>query len=231
MKQLMLICCIVGALQAVCLAGDDPSSAANNPKLPPGFTLRGELKPTPQRATQMSTASSSPVKGRKLPSKNVSVPDKPKSSPLSEAVSQDDNASIVWEKPSIGYAIIEKGKNPEYHVLWVVGLEQWEDSKLTPIREKWTLICDYPHRYIESTNTSCELERMTITHWTGLIRGATIHILKHSSDEGTLQIADVDWRKGRLDFDIIYPDKSKTNVFISMKYHNESIYMNSFKAV
>jgi hypothetical protein len=187
MKYLILICCIIGALHTVCVAGDKTA-----------------------------------IKGKKV-----------KPPPSVEKASPQDDASIVWKKPLMGSVKGQKDGSPQYDVYLRLGLEQWEDSELTAFREQWLLICRYPVEYVKGskTHTYCALERTTIYYWVGMPGGAIVHRYKHALDDGTLQISHVDWRRGMLDFDIIYLDKSKINVIMNMKYLGSNIYLNSFKAV
>ena len=142
--------------------------------------------------------------------------------------------SLSWAKrdssPYIGF--IKQGTNPEYHVSFNSGIEQWEDQKRSTHRyQQWTLSCSYLESITNRDQTYCSLERMVLDDHRPTSPGVVVSTHNHSTLDGTLQILRADWNDGKLDFNFTYTDGSTAEVLIRMKYRGDIIYLESFKAL
>lgn len=96
----------------------------------------------------------------------------------------------------------------------IFGIEQWEEGKRSDSQhQQWTLQCSQNAR----EPTSCSLERTAFIQWSNERGLTTISIHKHSTDAKTLRVVEGDWRSGKLDFDVIYPDGSRAPVRMRLK--------------
>jgi hypothetical protein len=125
-----------------------------------------------------------------------------------------------------------KGANAEYNLSFNFGIEQWESGKQSTSRhQQWVLQCSYPEPLEKRAETWCSLDRTVIDDWGKLMDGVLISTWNHNSLDGTLKLLYVDWQRGKLDFNIVYTDKSITEVMVRMKFKDGFIYLDSFKAI
>jgi hypothetical protein len=125
-----------------------------------------------------------------------------------------------------------KGESAKYTIMCSFGVEQWEDNKQSTFRyQQWHFTVSYPDVVTKQRSTSCVLER---TVFDGLDRntalGAIVASRMHSQTDGTLKLHRVDWKKGILDFTIVFDDMSTAEIMLRMKYKDGAIYLESFKA-
>lgn len=133
--------------------------------------------------------------------------------------------------PYIGYSK-GKGANVEYHLTFNFGIEQWEEGKLSTFRyQQWLLQCAYPDPGTGQAQTWCSLNRTVIDKWSEAMGGTVISTHKHYSAEETLKLRRINWQRGELDFHIILTDGSTIEVMLRMKFKDNSIHLDSFKAI
>lgn len=133
--------------------------------------------------------------------------------------------------PIIGNINID-GSHSSYRLNFDFGIEQWEGGKLsTHRRQQWVLQCDYPELVTNRPNTWCSLKRVVIDEELTPRSGAIIGAHWHYSSDGTLKLLNADWERGRLEFIIVYSDKSTTEVMLRMKLKGNIIYLDGFKAM
>ena len=109
------------------------------------------------------------------------------------------------------------------------GVEQYENSEKSDILwEQWQLTCQGPF------DRSCSLERTCF--WNTGEFGTTIAIKEHKSNDGSLKITDMDWKKGILNFTLIHKGLldnpgNKTDVSIKMEWRDNVLYLTGFKGL
>ena len=132
------------------------------------------------------------------------------------------------DKPIIGI----KNSAGQYMLNFDFGIEQYEDGKRTEHRlQNWYLLCNYPApaAFGGSGKTYCRLNR---TVYDRIIPDETTVTQEfHSEQTGNLQIFDMEWKAGKLDFTIIYAEGDRTEVMIRMSQDDRSFFLDSFKAL
>lgn len=145
--------------------------------------------------------------------------------------------------PHAGW-ISDEGQR-EYRLTLNIGLEQWEGEKKSETRYfLWYMTCVHPQPSYTTPNpfdTYCHLERTIFTLWG---KGHsdmpnTVSVKKGDTDDNTIQLRNVDWEKGILNFAVLHtgaldPEGSKIEVSVRLQYADDplhSIYLKSFKAL
>ncbi len=135
---------------------------------------------------------------------------------------------LVFSRPWIGL-ITKDGTH--MIVNFDFGIEQWEDSKRSTHRyQTWFLDCEYPASFGKPRQTYCSLERTVMDSIFSELK-TMVSTKKHNTEDGTLVIKEADWRKGKLSLAVVYRDGSTTEVLILMKYEENQIFLDSFKAL
>lgn len=136
-------------------------------------------------------------------------------------------------EPSKFIGSVRKG---EYNISTILGIEQFENGKLTPHRyQLWYLTCSFPTA--GKPTTSCDLERTVFDQYQDDDLKTVVSIRNHSTSDGTLRITNADWERGKLDFSVMHALGPETDVMLRMKYVKVAedlepfICLNSFNAV
>ena len=132
------------------------------------------------------------------------------------------------EKPIIG----SKNNAGQYMLVFDFGIEQYEDGKRTDHRlQNWYLLCNYPApiAFGGKGKTYCRLNRTVYDRI--LPDELTVTQEFHSEQTGNLQILDMDWKAGKLDFTIIYAEGNRTEVMIRMSQNDRNFFLDSFKSL
>jgi hypothetical protein len=121
----------------------------------------------------------------------------------------------------------------QYRIFANFGIEQWEDGKRTTHRfQSWHLSCN-PETFGQKLpfDTWCSLERIVIDN--DLTTKGTKLVSEHNHyiEEKTLRVTNVDWKAGRLDFDITFTDNNTAQAALRFKRWNDSLFLESFKAI
>jgi hypothetical protein len=129
----------------------------------------------------------------------------------------------------IGY--INPDEIPQYQVDTYFGIEQWEAGQRTAFRiQQWWFWCRYPEFPSAKPTTGCGLSRVVIDRPAGL-DGVVISQYQHDLSDGTLRMRKADWVGGRLDLQLMHQDKTTTEIWIDLAYHDKRIYLKSFRAL
>jgi hypothetical protein len=142
----------------------------------------------------------------------------------------DELPVIGWgdSKPLAGWTT-RKGDTREYQILSSFGVEVWEGSKRSIQNQRWTVNCRFPD-YQGKLKTYCSVQVLSIYPWAD--RDSLPSVDEYSTVDGNLEITDINWEKGQLDFDMLDPNKDRIHVFITLgtREKTDQIFLESFKA-
>jgi hypothetical protein len=124
-------------------------------------------------------------------------------------------------------------KDGKYRIFTDLGIEQWEEGKLTTHRyQTWHISCG-PEGYGAKLQFDlwCYVERIIIDGDLTDKGTKAIGARNHSFSENTLKLTNVNLPEGRLDFTLIFDDGSTVEAALRFKRWRDSLFLDSFKAI
>jgi len=147
------------------------------------------------------------------------------------ALAMSDEGTIIdWgDKPTVG-TIIKNGPRTEYLVTMKFGVEGHvlgETATVTnPIHSVLDLLCSSagtdgkPWCIVKWVDVDCLMDP-----------GSPCDpVDENSTFEENLDLTRTDWERGELNIELLEPDKTKTHVYVRLKYEDSLILLQSFRA-